>query len=67
MVARHDLAVVPIITATNTIIYSIPVGDEAYPSAMLGSGLTILLVAGLAWWSFLALWNTNHHNTQHPL
>ena len=67
LVARHDLAVVPIITATNTIIYAIPVGDEAYPSAMLGSGLTILLVAGLAWWSFLALWNINHHNTQHPL
>lgn len=52
LLVRHDLAVVPVVTATYTLLHLLPMGIAAYPGATSGKILAMAVIAVLGWLLF---------------
>ena len=49
---RHDLAVIPVFTATSLLLNLVPVGQQPYPGATAGNVLAMVVIAVLGWLLF---------------
>ena len=55
LLLRHDLAVIPVFTATSLLLNLIPAGDQAYPGATAGNVLAMVVIAIFGWLLFRAM------------
>ena len=60
---RHDLAVIPVFTATSLLLNLIPVGEQPYPGAAMGNVLAMAVIAVLGWLLFRAMRNNQLGST----
>lgn len=55
LLIRHDLALVPVVTATSVLLNLIPSGQQPYPGATSGKILAIVVIAAIGWLLFRAM------------
>ena len=55
LLIRHDLAVIPVITAASLVLDLLPLTEPAYPGAHYGDMLAIVVIIGIGWLSFRTL------------
>lgn len=55
LLMRHDLALIPVVTAASILLNLIPVGRQPYPGAAAGKILAIIVIAALGWLLYRAM------------